>query len=253
MFSRDDDILKLRKAGEAKPIVRIVNTVLSDAVEAGASDIHIEPRQRDILIRYRIDGMLRNMSTLPAKVHAPIISRLKILARMDISVRRRPQDGSLKMQLGDHEVDLRVSTLPIMDGEKMVIRILGSDRRLRTLKELGMRPRDLDTFLSMITRPQGMILVTGPTGSGKTTTLYAALLHTRAEELNLITVEDPIEYQIPGCNQVQVNEKAGITFATGLRSILRQDPNIIMVGEIRDQETAEIAFQASLFGGSYLL
>ena len=243
-----DDILTLRKAGEAAPVVSMVNMILSEAIKGGASDVHIEPREKDLLVRYRIDGLLRDMTTLPSYVHPSIISRVKIMAKMDIAVRRRPQDGGTKIRMGEREVDLRISTLPTLYGEKMVIRILDKSQSLRTLEELGMLHKDLELNRSFLNRPQGMILVTGPTGSGKTTSLYASLLYVRSEGVNIITIEDPIEYQISGVNQVQVNNKAGISFATGLRSILRQDPNIIMVGEIRDKETAEIAFQASLTG-----
>jgi type IV pilus assembly protein PilB len=243
-----EDILKLRQAGEAAPVISLVNTLLSEAVKADSSDIHIEPRGRDALVRFRIDGLLRDMTVLQPALYPPVVSRLKIMGKMDISVRLRPQDGSTKIRMGDREIDLRISTLPTVYGEKMVIRILDKSRQAISLKDLGMLPSDLTTLRSFLSRPQGMILVTGPTGSGKTTTLYAALQQVRSEAVNIITVEDPVEYLIPGINQVRVNERAGITFASGLRSILRQDPNIIMVGEIRDRETAEIAFQSSLTG-----
>lgn len=244
----EEDILMLRKAGEAAPIISMVNMILSEAVKAEASDIHIEPRQKDLLVRYRIDGLLRDMTTLPAYVHMSIISRIKIMAKMDISIRRRPQDGGTKIKMGNKEIDLRISTLPTLFGEKMVVRILDKTRQIMNLPDLGLAPEDLMNYRSFLTRPQGMVLVTGPTGSGKTTTLYASLLQVRSEGVNIITIEDPVEYQISGVNQVHVNEKAGITFATGLRSLLRQDPNILMVGEIRDRETAEIAFQSTLTG-----
>ncbi len=243
-----EDILSLKKAGEAAPIIGIVNMVLSEAIKLDASDIHVEPREKDLLIRYRVDGLLRDITTLPAHVHLPVISRMKILAKMDIAIHRRPQDGSTKIRMGERDIDLRISTLPTLFGEKMVIRILDRSRKVLSLKDLGILPRDLSTLRTFLSRPQGMVLVTGPTGSGKSTTLYASLLQVKSEGVNVITVEDPVEYRIPGINQVHVNEKAGITFSSGLRSILRQDPNIIMVGEIRDKETAIIAFQSSLTG-----
>ncbi len=244
----DHDILTLKQAGEAAPIVSMVNMILSEAAKSNASDVHIEPREKDLLVRFRIDGILRDISTLPSYLHPSVVSRVKIMAKMDISIRRRPQDGSTKIKMGEREIDLRISTLPTLYGEKMVIRILDKSRQLLALEDLGILPGDLNVLRSFLARPQGMLLVTGPTGSGKSTTLYAALLQVRSEGVNIVTVEDPIEYQIPGINQVHVNEKAGITFANGLRSILRQDPNVIMVGEIRDRETAEIAFQAALTG-----
>jgi type II secretory ATPase GspE/PulE/Tfp pilus assembly ATPase PilB-like protein len=242
------DLLTLRKAGEAAPVVGVVNTILTEAVRMEASDIHLEPKERELLVRYRVDGLLRDITTLAVSMHQPVVSRVKIMAKMDISVRLRPQDGSTKIRMGSREVDLRVSTLPTIYGEKTVIRLLDKSRELLSLKDLGMLPKDLSTLRALLSRPQGMVLVTGPTGSGKTTTLYAALLQVRSPNVNIVTVEDPVEYQIGGISQIQVNERAGISFSTGLKSILRQDPDIIMVGEIRDRITAEIAFQAALTG-----
>ncbi len=238
----------IQKAGQAAPIVNLVNKILIESIKSRASDIHIEPRLNVMLIRNRIDGLLRTVTSLPIKIHAPVISRIKIMSKIDISEHRRPLDGGAKIKLGKREIDLRISTLPTQYGEKMVIRILEKSQKLVSLEDLGMYPRIKEQFSNLLRRPQGIILVTGPTGSGKSTTLYAAISVVHSEELNIITIEDPVEYSIPGVNQVQVNEKAGITFASGLRSILRQDPNVIMVGEIRDRDTAEIAFQASMTG-----
>jgi type IV pilus assembly protein PilB len=243
-----EDITALQQVAEAAPIVTMVNSIIIEAIKVEASDIHLEPRDKELLVRYRIDGLLRDMTVLPANVQQPVISRIKIMSKMDIADRRKPQDGSARIRMGDREIDLRVSTLPTIYGEKIVIRVLDKGRTVLTLKDLGIMPEDLSVIRSFLSRPQGMILVTGPTGSGKSTTLYAAITQVRSPGTNIITVEDPVEYKIPGINQVQVNERAGVTFASGLRSILRQDPNIIMVGEIRDKETAEIAFHAALTG-----
>ncbi len=243
-----EDLTALQQGAEAAPIVGMVNSLIIEAVKVEASDIHLEPRERELLVRYRIDGLLRDMTVLPPAVQQPVISRLKIMAKMDIADRRKPQDGSARIRMGDREIDLRVSTLPTIYGEKIVVRVLDKGRRVMTLSDLGIMPEDLSVIRAFLSRPQGMILVTGPTGSGKSTTLYAAIHQVRSPGTNIITVEDPVEYKISGVNQVQVNERAGVTFASGLRSILRQDPNIIMVGEIRDKETAEIAFHAALTG-----
>jgi type IV pilus assembly protein PilB len=236
------------RAAQGTPVVKLVNAILADAIRAGASDIHVEPQEKLVQLRYRVDGLLRPVMTMPKRVQSRIISRIKIMSHMDISERRKPQDGRTRLVVGKSSYDMRVSTLPTADGEKIVIRVLVQDRASVSLEELGMEPDVLATFKELLRRPQGMILVTGPTGSGKTSTLYAALNFLRSETTNIVTVEDPIEYRLAGISQVAVSDKAGLTFAAGLRSILRQDPNVVMVGEIRDLETAEIAFQASQTG-----
>jgi type IV pilus assembly protein PilB len=242
----DEDISKAAIGGA--PLVKLVNAILADAVQMGASDIHIEPQEKGLNLRYRVDGMLRHITTMPRRVQQKVISRIKITAHLDISERRKPQDGRARLIVGGKAYDMRVSTLPTADGEKVVIRILVQDRAKVALEDLGFEPDVLATFKEMLVRPQGMILVTGPTGSGKTSTLYAALNFLRGETTNIVTVEDPVEYRLAGVNQVAVSEKSGLTFAAGLRSILRQDPNVVMVGEIRDSETAQIAFQAAQTG-----
>jgi len=244
----ESDLAQLKKTLEAPPIVRMVNLMLYEAYRTNATDIHVERRENESRVRYRIDGLLQGRFTLPASVHAAVVSRLKVMAKMDISVHMRPQDGSAKIRMGGRKIDLRMSSLPTLYGEKMVVRLLGNQDRMRNLPELGMLPPVKARYTAILQHPQGFLIVTGPTGSGKSTTLYASLAVVLNDTVNVVTVEDPVEYQIPGVNQVQVNNRAGITFASGLRSILRQDPNIIMVGEIRDLETAEIAFQSSLTG-----
>jgi type IV pilus assembly protein PilB len=238
----------LEEDAQRVPLVKLVNAILVDAIRAGASDIHIEPQEKGINVRYRVDGLLRQVTTMPKSLQTKVISRIKITAHMDISERRKPQDGRARLIVAEKAYDMRVSTLPTADGEKVVIRILVQDRAQVALDDLGFEPDMLATFKEMLHRPQGMILVTGPTGSGKTSTLYAALNFLRSETTNIVTVEDPIEYRLAGVNQVAVSDKAGLTFAAGLRSILRQDPNVVMVGEIRDGETAQIAFQAAQTG-----
>jgi type IV pilus assembly protein PilB len=239
---------ELIRQSEIAPIVRLANAVLADAVKLKASDIHIEPQEREVLVRYRVDGMMKNIFKVGLPVLAPLVSRIKIIGDMDIAVKRRPQDGRTKLKVANKHYDLRISTLPTIFGEKVVIRILDQTRAFISLADLGFQGAELEVLTSILSRPQGIVLVTGPTGSGKSSTLYGALNHLRSEVINIVTVEDPVEYQLPGINQVQVNERAGITFATGLRSILRQDPNVVMVGEIRDAETAKIAFQAANTG-----
>jgi type IV pilus assembly protein PilB len=239
---------ELEKAAQAGPVIRLVNSIFADAIRAGASDIHIEPQQKGVNLRYRIDGALRHIITMPKRSQAKIVSRIKIAAHMDIAERRKPQDGRTRIVVGGNAYDLRVSTLPTADGEKVVIRILAQDRARVALEELGFDADTLHHFRDLLKRPQGMILVTGPTGSGKTSTLYAALNFLIDETINIVTVEDPVEYRLAGINQVAVSDRAGLTFAAGLRSILRQDPNVVMVGEIRDLETAQIAFQAAQTG-----
>jgi type IV pilus assembly protein PilB len=236
------------QAAQGAPVVKLVNAILVDAVRNGASDVHIEPQERGVSLRYRVDGLLRQVMSMPKRVQSKVVSRVKIMSHMDIAERRKPQDGRTRIIVGARGYDMRVSSLPTADGEKIVIRILVQDRARVALDELGFSPDVLKGFREILRRPQGMILVTGPTGSGKTSTLYAALNEIKTETVNIVTVEDPVEYRLAGINQVAVSEKTGLTFAAGLRSILRQDPDIIMVGEIRDLETAEVAFQAAQTG-----
>jgi type IV pilus assembly protein PilB len=242
------DVDELIRQSEIAPIVRLTNAILADAIKLQASDIHIEPQEKEVTVRYRIDGMMKNIFKVGLQALAPLVSRIKIIGDMDIAMKRRPQDGRTKLKVGNNQYDMRISTLPTIFGEKVVIRVLDQSKAFIDLEVLGFSPDDLKAFASILTRPQGIILVTGPTGSGKSTTLYASLHRLKSEVINIVTVEDPVEYQLPGINQVQVNERAGITFASGLRSILRQDPNVVMVGEIRDAETAKIAFQAANTG-----
>ena len=230
------------------PIIRLLNSLLSEAVRAGASDIHLEPFENKMLARLRIDGILTEIASLSAKLAPYLVSRVKVMARLDIAETRLPQDGRLSLTLGEKNYDVRVSTLPIRYGERVVMRLLDKDSVQYDLADLGMTSELRKVFESTLKEPNGIILVTGPTGSGKTTTLYAALEILNETERNIMTVEDPIEYALHGVSQTQVNNKIGMTFASGLRSILRQDPDIVMVGEIRDRETAEIAVQASLTG-----
>ena len=236
-----------RMAGQS-PVIKFVNYLISNAIREGASDIHIEPKEKFMKTRYRIDGVLFEMKQSPLKMHPAIVSRIKIMSNLDISERRLPQDGKIKVSVGGRAVDLRVSTLPTNHGEKVVIRVLDSQSILRGLEQLGMEQDVRETFGEQIMLPHGILLVTGPTGSGKSTTLYSALRQMDGEKLNISTVEDPVEYELDFCNQVQVNEKIGLDFATSLRSLLRQDPDVIMIGEIRDNETARIAVQAALTG-----
>lgn len=238
----------LKKLAENLPIVRIVDTLLEYAIFENASDIHIEPEEKDILARYRIDGILKTVMTLPKNVQPGIIARIKILANLKVDEHRLPQDGRFKINAKDYKVSFRVSIIPTFDGEKIVMRLLNEKAQILTLEQLGFQPSALEALKRNITKPHGMILVTGPTGSGKTTTLYTILNILNTPEVNIMTIEDPIEYRMPRVNQSQVNPKIGYTFASGLRAFLRQDPNIIMVGEIRDQETAEIAVHAAMTG-----
>jgi type IV pilus assembly protein PilB len=230
------------------PIAKIVDTMLEFAVRGRASDIHIEPEEDKTRIRYRIDGILQEKLTLPRSIHDSLVSRIKILSQMKIDERRIPQDGRFSFKAGEQEVDLRVSTLPTVHGEKIVMRLLKKTGGLPSLEALGLRGVQYRDLQEAITKPYGIVLVTGPTGSGKTTTLYSVLTKLNKPTVNIVTLEDPVEYQIPGINQVQVNPQAGLTFANGLRSFLRQDPNIILVGEIRDTETTQLAIQAALTG-----
>ncbi|MDZ7372336.1 MAG: type II secretion system ATPase GspE [candidate division KSB1 bacterium] len=237
----------LRREAEEGPIIKLVNLILEQAVQDGASDIHVEPLEDRVRIRYRIDGVLHEVHSAPKAVQLALTSRLKILSDLNIAERRVPQDGRFRLHLQNREIDFRVSTLPTAFGEKVVLRILDKKKTIR-LHELGLDERELAILRSLLKRPHGMILVTGPTGSGKTTTLYAALMELDRNSKNIVTLEDPIEYQLEGVSQSQVNPKIGLTFAAGLRSILRQDPDIVMVGEIRDLETAQISVQAALTG-----
>jgi len=230
------------------PVIKLVNLMMAQAVRDGASDIHIEPYQDLIKIRKRVDGILYDMYTPPRHVQSKLVSRVKIMAKLDIAEKRLPQDGRIEIRIADRNVDIRVSTLPTSFGERVVMRLLDKSNVLLSLPDLGMSQRDLDTFLKLIKAPYGIILVTGPTGSGKTTTLYSALSILNKPDINIITIEDPVEYQIKGISQVQVNPKIDLTFANGLRTIVRQDPDVILVGEIRDLETAEIAIQSALTG-----
>ncbi len=247
-----DEELSIEEAvegAEQAPIVKLTNLIISEAVKAGASDIHIEPQEKKVLVRYRIDGVLRVFKELPISVRDSLVARIKILANMDISERRRPQDGRIRAKVRGRKIDLRVSTVPTVYGEKVVMRIQEAEKYLNVrLEDLGFEPDDLQKYRQNIWKPWGMILVSGPTGSGKTTTLYASLMERNSLDVNIMTAEDPVEVAIPGINQVQVNERIGLTFAEVLRAFLRQDPDIILVGEIRDTETAEIAIRASLTG-----
>ncbi|MCA0439128.1 MAG: type II secretion system ATPase GspE [Proteobacteria bacterium] len=237
----------LESAGDA-PIIRMLNALLTQAVRDGASDIHIEPYERHSSVRFRVDGTLREVVQPNRALHAALISRLKIMADLDISEKRLPQDGRISLRLGTRAIDVRVSTLPNAHGERAVLRLLDKSESKLSLESVGMQGEALTRFEGLIAQPHGIILVTGPTGSGKTTTLYAALSRLDATRSNIMTVEDPIEYELPGVGQTQVNAKIDLTFAKALRAILRQDPDVIMIGEIRDFETAQIAIQASLTG-----
>jgi general secretion pathway protein E len=244
-FEAPKDLLELT---EEAPIIRLLNALLLQAVKERASDIHIEPYERELDVRLRIDGVLHKVLTPPKIIQDALISRIKIMSNLDIAEKRLPQDGRIRLLLGGRDIDIRVSVIPASHGERAVLRLLDRRQGLLGLWEVGLGKDDERTLEEHLRRPDGIILVTGPTGSGKTTTLYAALNRIHTEEKNIITVEDPIEYQLKGIGQVHVNPKIGLTFASGLRSILRQDPDVIMVGEIRDLETAEIAMQASLTG-----
>jgi type IV pilus assembly protein PilB len=235
-------------AVENRPVVQLVNMILNQAVQARASDIHIEPRERDTRVRFRIDGVLHTIMHRSADIHALLVSRIKVMANMDIAERRVPQDGRMTIKLEGRTIDVRAASLPTAYGEKLTLRLLDPTNQLITLEQLGFPPHGLEKYVKIMCRPYGFIPVTGPTGSGKSTTLYATLAALNTEEKHIITVEDPIEYRVEGINQVQINPRAGLTFATGLRSILRNDPDIIMVGEIRDEETARIAVESALTG-----
>ena len=242
----------LAKQGEDAPVVRLVNVVLMSAIQKGASDIHIEPYEKELRVRYRIDGILYNIMSPPMKFRDAIVSRVKIMAKLDIAEKRLPQDGRIKIRFNESgepkEIDFRVSVLPTLFGEKIVMRLLDKDKLMLDMTKLGFEPESLAKFEAAILRPWGMVLVTGPTGSGKTNTLYSSIAKINTPETNIMTAEDPVEFNLAGVNQVQVKENIGLNFAAALRSFLRQDPNIILVGEIRDFETAEIAVKAALTG-----
>ena len=244
----DEDVAHLRDMASEVPVIRMVNQMLVRALESRASDVHIEPFENQLKVRYRIDGILHEVESPPRQLKAAVISRLKILAQLNIAERRLPQDGRIKTRLAGKDVDLRIATVPTLYGESVVIRLLERGQIFTELDTLGFPPTLLARFNEMISKPHGMLLVTGPTGSGKTTTLYGALQKINDPGKKIITIEDPVEYQLSGVNQIYVKPQIGLTFANGLRSIVRQDPDVIMVGEIRDAETAEIAVQAALTG-----
>lgn len=240
-----DDLLDQR---DDSPVIRLINALLLEAVTEGASDIHVETQERRVAVRFRVDGVLRDAIELKRTLSPLLISRIKVMARLDIAEKRVPQDGRVSLRIGGHEVDVRVSTIPAQHGERVVLRILDRESARLDLSGLGMSERDVELFQRLLDRPHGILLVTGPTGSGKTTTLYAALNRLNDRRRNIMTVEDPVEYELEGIGQTQVNPRTDLTFAKGLRAILRQDPDIIMVGEIRDGETAEVAVRSSMTG-----
>jgi type IV pilus assembly protein PilB len=242
------EIIELRDQADEAPVVKLVHSVIADAVRRGASDIHFEPRSNDMRVRYRIDGVVHDTTTVPRQHVAGLISRVKIMANLDIAERRVPQDGRIGLAVDGRHIDLRVATLPVVRGESIVMRILDKDKVVMDLDSLGMSPHDRERMESSLLRTHGAILVTGPTGSGKTTTLYAGLGTVNTPDKTIITVEDPVEYELTGVKQVQVNPKTGLTFAAGLRSMVRADPDIIMVGEVRDRDTAQIAIESALTG-----
>jgi type IV pilus assembly protein PilB len=244
----EDDLSGLEAAVEEAPVVKLMNTLITRAVNERASDIHIEPGETDLRVRFRIDGVLAEVMTTPRSISNAIVSRLKIMADINIAERRVPQDGRVSLRVAGRPIDLRVATLPSMYGEKVVIRILDNTGSVQTLESLGFLPDSLETYKDSYTKPYGAILVTGPTGSGKTTTLYSTLEELNEDNVNIITVEDPVEYRLEGLTQVQVNRAAGLTFGSALKSILRSDPDVVLVGEIRDAETAKIGIEAALTG-----
>ena len=248
IISEIEDTADLLDNTSDAPIIKLVNHILSQSVKARASDIHIEPYQNSFKVRYRVDGILYDLLSPPKWIQASLISRIKVMAKMNIAEKRLPQDGRLDVRIGNQEIDVRVSTIPTSFGERVVLRLLNKSSSLISMPELGLTPENLELMKNLVTSPNGIILITGPTGSGKTTTLYAILSSINSPDINIITIEDPIEYQINGISQIQVNPKINLTFASGLRSIVRQDPDVILVGEIRDHETAEIAVQSALTG-----
>jgi type II secretion system protein E len=244
----DLEIADLQKMAREALVIKLVNLILHQAIQERASDVHVEPQERELRVRYRVDGVLHDASSPPRHLHPAVISRVKIMCDMDIAERRLPQDGRVRIRLGDRMIDLRVSTIPTLHGESAVIRLLDRSAGLMRLTELGMPDDTFDEFRQLIRRPHGIILATGPTGSGKSTTLHAGLHEVYSPEKKIITIEEPVEYELPGANQINVRREIGLTFASGLRHIVRQDPDIIMVGEIRDGETADIAIHAALTG-----
>jgi type IV pilus assembly protein PilB len=246
--TEEEETTDLAAEVDSGPIVKLVNTIIQKGVEAGASDVHIEPYDKEVRVRFRVDGVLREVMKPPRKTHKGMVSRIKIMAKMKIAEKRLPQDGRIKVRIRGKPIDLRVATLPTMFGEKVAMRILDRSAVSFVLEDLGFEEGQLETYIHGIRMPFGIVLVTGPTGCGKTTTLYASLERINSHEVNITTAEDPVEYSLVGINQVQMREAVGLTFASALRSYLRQDPNIIMVGEIRDRETAEISIRASLTG-----
>ena len=248
IISEIEDTADLLDDTSDAPIIKLVNHIISQSIKARASDIHIEPYQESFKVRYRVDGILYDLLTPPKWIQASLISRIKVMAKLNIAEKRLPQDGRLNVKVGNQEIDVRVSTVPTSFGERVVMRLLNKTVSLIQLAELGLEPDRLNLLEELVTSPNGIILVTGPTGSGKTTTLYAVLSSINTPDINIITIEDPVEYQINGISQIQVNPKIDLTFARGLRSIVRQDPDVILVGEIRDKETAEIAVQSALTG-----
>lgn len=246
--SKEQETARQPAEEEDSPVVKTVNQIIVQAIQIGASDIHIDPQEDSLRIRYRVDGVMRTERTLPPHMQGVIVARIKIMANMNVAERRHPQDGRVEMDIEFRKVDIRISTLPTIHGEKVVMRVLDLGNTLTEIEKLGLSDHNLMLFQRGIASAHGVVLITGPTGSGKTTTLYSALSRLNNDEVNIITVEDPVEYQLQGINQVQVNPAAGVSFAAGLRAILRQDPNIVMVGEIRDVETAEIAIRAAMTG-----
>src|SRR6185295_4044343 len=241
-------IIELRASAEEAPVVKLVHSLIADAVARGASDIHFDPRDGDMRARFRIDGVVVDSATVPRRLAHGLVSRIKIMAELDIAERRAPQDGRVGLRVDDHHVDLRVATLPLVRGESVVLRILDKQRVVTDLDLLGMEALDRDLLKNSINQLRGAVLATGPTGAGKTTTLYAALSEINTPDRTLITIEDPVEYELEGVKQMQVNPAAGVTFARGLRSMLRNDPDVLMVGEIRDRETAQTAIESALTG-----
>jgi general secretion pathway protein E len=244
----EEDIGYLKDLASEAPIIKLVNLFITRAVEGRASDVHVEPFEDELKVRYRIDGVLHDVESAPKKLQAAIVSRIKIMAKLNIAERRLPQDGRIRLKVGEKEIDIRVSTIPVLYGESVVMRLLDKEGIVIDLERLGFSPQTLSTFNQLIKKPNGIILVTGPTGSGKTTTLYGALQKINSPDKKIITVEDPVEYQLKGVNQIQVKPQIGLNFANTLRHIVRQDPDIIMIGEVRDLDTAEIAIQSALTG-----
>lgn len=244
----DMDVFEAKRQSGQAPIIRIVNLMFQEAVKRRASDIHLEPRHNNMEVRYRIDGTLHHIRNIPKSLQAAVISRIKVMSDLDIAERRIPQDGRVGLRVLNRIIDLRVSTLPVQHGERVVLRVLDKSAQQYSLDQLGLAPGDREAFEKLIRKPHGIILVTGPTGSGKTTTLYTSLMALKSPDVNIMTCEDPIEYELEGVNQSAVNNKAGLTFASQLRAILRQDPDIVLVGEVRDTETADIAFRAAMTG-----